>query len=186
MEYWKNLDLEPIRYFCEFDLEWKLEEWQDLKSHEGIYKVSDLGRVICIRKSEHRILLQRISAVGYLRTTLHLRGKRKTRHIHQLVAIVFLNHVPCGNDIVPNHKNFNKTDNRKLNIEIVTNRENSNRKHLKSSSEYVGVDYHKKTKKWRARIVYKGELIHLGIFDLELDAHHAYKNKLKKITNARI
>src|SRR6478735_977641 len=181
MEYWKNLDLADIEYFCEFDLVWKTEEWRDVKSYENIYKVSDLGRVVCLRKSKIRFLRQRKSPSGYLRTNFHLNGKRKTRHIHQLVAIAFLNFTPNGQEFVPNHKNFIKTDNRKLNLEIVTNRENSNRKHIKSSSEFVGVDYHKRTKKWRSRIVYKNKLIHLGMFESELSASKAYQDKLKEI-----
>lgn len=181
MEYYKNLDLAPIRYFCEFDLIWKIEEFRDIPDYEGIYQVSDLGRVKCFRGKKIKFLKQRLSATGYLRTTLHFNGTRKTRHIHQLVVISFMGFVPKGQFYVPNHKNFIKTDNRKLNLEIVTNRENSNRKHIKSSSKYVGVDYHKRTKKWRARIVYRGELLHLGLFHLEINASKAYNQKLKEI-----
>lgn len=181
MEYWKITDLTPIRYFCEFYLEWKIEEFKELPDFDGIYQVSDLGRVKCFRGKKIKFLKQRLSTAGYLRTTLHFNGTRKTRHIHQLVVISFMGFVPKCQDYVPNHKNFIKTDNRKLNLEIVTNRENSNRKHLKSSSVYVGVDYHKRTRKWRSRIVYKGSLLHLGLFDSEIEASNTYQSKLKEI-----
>lgn len=186
MEYYKNLSLEPIKYFCEFDLIWKTEEWKDVPNYEGKYQVSDLGRLKCFRKNKYYYLKQRFNQQGYLRTTIHFKGIRKTKSIHKLVAISFLGHIPNGNILVINHKNFIKRDNRKVNIEIVTNRENSNRKHCVSSSKYVGVDYHKRTKKWRARIVYNGDLIHLGLFDREIDASIAYNKKLKEITDARI
>lgn len=181
MEYWKSNESDPIKYFCEFDQIWKIEEFKELPNFDGIYYISDLGRVKCLRGNKIKLLKQRISPAGYLRTTLHFKGVRKTRHIHQLVVIVFYGFEPNGQELVPNHKNFIKTDNRKLNLEIITIRENSNRKHLKSSSNYVGVDYHKRTKKWRARIVYKGELLHLGLFDLEINASKAYNQKLKEI-----
>jgi hypothetical protein len=72
--------------------------------------------------------------------------------------------------MVVNHKDFNKMNNNLLNLEVVTNRENSNKKHLKSSSNFVGVDYHKKSKKFRSRIVYKKKLLHLGFYDTEIEA----------------
>lgn len=181
MDYHKNLGLEPIKYFCKIDNEIKTEQWKDLPNYDGIYQVSDLGRVMCKRKIKDKILLQRITNVGYLRTTLHYYGKRKTKSIHQLVAVTFLNHIPCGMKLVVNHKNFVKTDNRKTNLEIVTNRENSNKKHIPSTSKYVGVDYHKRTKKWRARIVINKKLIHLGLFDSDKLASICYEEKLKEI-----
>ena len=45
MNYNENLDLEPIKYFCEYDLIWKIEEFRDIPNYEGIYQVSDLGRI---------------------------------------------------------------------------------------------------------------------------------------------
>jgi hypothetical protein len=42
------------------------------------------------------------------------------------------------------------------------------------SSKYYGVDWHKKTQKWRAHIVSKGTKIHLGLFVTEEDAALAY------------
>lgn len=181
MGYWKNLDLAPIEYFCEVDKIMKIEEWKEIPEYEGIYIVSDLGRVKCYRKNKYKFLKQRLNRGGYLRTSIHFFGIRKTKSIHQLVAIAFLNHIPNGNILVVNHKNFIKTDNRKSNLEIVTNRENSNRKHCINSSKYTGVDFHKKTNTWRSRIVYKNKSIHLGFFKNEIDAHNAYQNKLKEI-----
>jgi len=45
MNYCKNLDLQDIIYFCEFDLIWKTEEWRDIPDYENCYQVSDLGRI---------------------------------------------------------------------------------------------------------------------------------------------
>lgn len=182
MEYYKNLDLADIEYFCEYDKVIKVEEWVELPNYNGYYQVSDLGRVVCLRKSKPRILAQRENAAGYLRTTLHLNGVRKTKPIHQLVAICFLNHKPCGQELVPNHKDFDKKNNVKYNLEIITSRENSNYKLLKPFSLYAGVDYHKRSKKWRSRITIGRKSIHLGMFDKEIDASIAYNNKLKEIT----
>ena len=67
------------------------------------------------------------------------------------------------------------------NLEIITNRENTNKKHKKSKSKYIGVTWHKRVNKWTAQILYKRKNIHLGCFNNEIDAHNAYQNKLKEI-----
>ena len=159
------------------------EIWKELEEYNGVYLISSFGNVIRFRNNKMIDLKKRLNQAGYLRTTLHLNGKRKTIQIHQLVAIAFLGHVPCGMELVINHKDFNKQNNMVTNLEIVTNRENSNRQHIKSSSKYVGVDYMKSNGKFRARIVYKGSLLHIGLFENELEASKAYLNKLKEINN---
>lgn len=77
-----------------------------------------------------------------------------------------------------NHKNFIRTDNRVDNLEIVTSRENTNQKHFKNSSQYIGVCWHKASEKWHSSIHIKGKLKYLGLFLTELEAHNAYQNKL--------
>ena len=193
MDYSKNLDLADIKYFCEFDKVWKIEQWRDIPNYEGIYQVSDLGRVktlsrLVLKKGiypficKEKILKSHLHNTGYLKVCLVKDKIKQTTSIHQLVSVSFLNHKRCGQTLVVNHKNFIKTDNRKLNLEIVTNRVNSNKKHLKSSSVYTGVTWHKSAKKWRSQININGKMIILGMFDCELEASKAYENKLKEIT----
>lgn len=193
MEYYKNLSLEPIIYFCDYDLKWKVEEWKDIKGYEGIYQISDLGRVKSLRRiilnhginsfySKNKILKSAILKNGYSSVALRVNNKQKSFLVHILVSVSFLNHVPCGFKWVINHKNFIKTDNRKLNLEIVSNRENSNQKHIKSSSEYVGVSWNKGSCKWQSIIRINGKSVFLGLHLDELEAHNAYQEKLKEIT----
>jgi len=169
-----------------------MEIWKDIENYEGVYKVSSLGRIKSLeRKVKHscgnyrmvkeRILKATINPRGYLMVTLCKNGTQKKCLVHQLVAIGFLNHKPSGYDMVINHINFIKNDNRLINLEIVTARENSNRKHLKSSSKYVGVRWRKERKKWISEIRIEGVKKHLGCFDCEYEAHLAYQNALSKI-----
>ena len=184
MEYYKNLELSDIDYFCEFDKIWKIEEWRDVPDYQGIYKVSDLGRVKSLsnnKKKKEKILSPYFSDGGYLCIYLFKIGKRNRFRIHKLVPIVFLGHIPCGYELVINHKNFIRTDNRKLNLEIITQRENGNKKHLISTSQYTGVYWNKKDKKWRSQITINRKVKHLGNFINEIDAHNAYQNALKII-----
>lgn len=197
MNYSKNLDLEPIEYFCEFDLFWKTEQWKDVVGYEGIYQISDLGRVKSLSRitfnrgvnlfiSKEKILKVALLKNGYFTVALRLNNKQKSYLIHILVSIAFLNHKPCGFNLVVNHKNFIKTDNQKLNLEIVTNRENSNQKHIKSTSEYVGVSWNKGSSKWQVSIRVKGKAVYLGHYIDEIEASNAYQNKLKEISDAGI
>ena len=127
------------------------------------------------------MMKQSFDTKKYLHIILCKNTIRKTIKVHQLLAIAFLGHKRCGSLLVVNHKNFIKSDNRKVNLEIVTTRENSNLKHIKSNSQYVGVCFHKASSKWRARIFINKERICLGYFINEIDAHNAYQEKLKTL-----
>ncbi len=49
------------------------------------------------------------------------------------------------------------------------------------TSEHKGVGFHKATNKWQARIIINGKQKHIGLFKTELEAHKAYRAKLKDI-----
>lgn len=172
-----------------------MEIWKDIPGYEGYYQVSNLGRVKSLeRKIKHwqggfrlkkeLILSNLTDKDGYFRVNLYDKNsKLKHWSIHQLVCICFLNHTPKGNTLVVNHKNFNKKDNRLENLEIVSNRENTNKKHLNSSSKYTGVSFSKRLNKFQAEISYKKKRFYLGVFESEKEASLAYQKKLKEIKN---
>lgn len=159
-----------------------MEVWKTIKGYED-YQVSDLGNVKSLKFKKEINIKPRISVSGYFIVGLHSNGKLKTKTVHQLVAIAFLNHTPCGMKLVVNHINFNKLDNRVENLEIVSVRENSNRKHIKSSSQYLGVAWNKEKKKWSSQIVINGINKYLGCFENEIEAHEYYQNALKSHLN---
>lgn len=47
----------------------------------------------------------------------------------------------------------------------------------RTSSQYKGISYNKKTNKWRARIICNGNEIHIGVFPTEEEAVIAYNKK---------
>jgi len=158
------------------------EIWKDVISYEGLYQVSNLGRVKSLKRNrvkKDRILKPQSNTDNYLMITLCSDRNRITRTIHQLVCESFLNHTPNGNTLVVNHKNFIRTDNRLDNLEIVSMRENGSKKQIKSSSKYVGVSWNKALNKWQSYVDINGKRIHIGYFQIEYDAHLAYKNKLQ-------
>lgn len=165
-----------------------MEIWKSILGYEGLYEVSNLGRIKSLGNNKYKkekILQPTDNGKGYLILSLRKNKTPKPFRVHQLVAMTFLNHKPCGYELVVNHKNFIRHDNRVENLEIVTARENSNRKHLPSSSKYTGVHWNKATKKWRSVMVANGKGISLGSFKNELDASITYECALLGLTHEK-
>jgi len=181
MEHYKNLNLDDIVYLCKIDNIKKIERWKQIKDYPD-YSISDLGRVKSFKDIKCIIKKLCDDGRGYLQVRLSDGIKTRTIKVHKLVAINFLNHTPCGHKLVINHKDIDKTNNYVLNLEIITNRENCNRKHIKSTSKYVGVFWCKRLNKWLSNIRIKNRTTHLGCFINEYDAHLAYQKKLKEIS----
>lgn len=94
------------------------EVWKDVIGYEGLYQVSNKGRVKSLVSNRIRKLVD--NGKGYLEVQL----KGHHHYIHRMVATAF-----CENNVVParnyvNHKNGDKTDNRAANLEWCTHKEN--------------------------------------------------------------
>ena len=173
------------------------EIWKDIPEYEGLYQVSNLGRVKSlpkewitgirtIRRHNGKILKPFMCLEGYLTVSLLKNFKCKKFKVHQLVAMAFLNHKPCGFNLVIDHINDNPSDNRVENLQIVTNRYNTCKTQGKYSSQYKGVYWLKDKQRWRAGILINKKPKFLGTFTDEYEAHLAYQNALKQIENERL
>ena len=110
----------------------------------------------------------------YAGTSTKEDGLYCTLLMHRIVTM-------CPPRLEPDHLNHNGLDNRKENLAVGTRRMNQSNRNEKTSSKYVGVDWYKNTKKWRARIKVQGKSEHLGLFDNEHDAHIAYQIRLNQV-----
>lgn len=156
------------------------EVFKDIPGYEGLYQVSNFGNVKSLnyrRTGKVKLLSPSIASNGYY--TVLLRNEvLKKRTVHQLVAIAFLNHVPCGYKLVVNHIDHNPLNNHVDNLEIVTNRYNSGYRKSNGASKYTGVSWDKSLKKFRSNIWINGRLKHLGVFKNEDEAGRAYQKAL--------
>lgn len=99
-----------------------MEEWKDIKGYEGLYQVSNIGRVRRVKSG--RVLIGFRCGGGYLYVILYKNETRKNYSVHRLVAQAF---IPNPNNLPQvNHKDEDKTNNRIENLEWCTNQYNCN------------------------------------------------------------
>jgi HNH endonuclease/NUMOD4 motif/AP2 domain len=152
-----------------------MEIYKNIPGYEESYQVSNQGNVKSLKGKLPKILTPICNKRGYMQVSLCQKNVKKVYTVHQLIAIAFLNFVPDGHKMVINHINIDRTDNRLENLEIVTNRENCNMQHIKSSSKYTGVSFRKDRNKWAAEIKINGKRLKLGHYSFQVDAHLAYQ-----------
>jgi len=159
-----------------------VEIYKDVIGYEGIYQVSNLGNVKSLKCGKEKQRKLSKDKDGYLFVGLSNNGIVDVKKVHQIVAESFLNHKRCGFKLVINHIDFDKANNRVENLEIVSARENCNKKHLKSSSAYTGVSWNKEKRKWIASIKINNKNKYLGYYSNELEASKAYQKELLNIS----
>lgn len=99
------------------------EQWRDIDGYEGVYQVSDFGRVRSLKYGKVRVLKPQKNKCGYLIVGLYKDGKRKGITVHRLVADAFIpNNDDAKNEI--NHINEDKEDNKVSNLEYCDRRYN--------------------------------------------------------------
>lgn len=111
------------------------EIWKDINGFEGLYQVSNLGRVRSLDRVIERIdgrhaklrgvvLSPSINNAGYFQVALSREGIVCDKQIHSIVAETFLTKVD-GFDV--DHINFNKLDNRVENLRYISHIDNVRR-----------------------------------------------------------
>jgi hypothetical protein len=98
-----------------------VEEWKDVNGYEGLYQVSNQGRVRGLTRG--KVLRPYRLPEGYLLVTLSRGNRLMTRKAHALVARAWLTDKPSPRHQI-NHKNSIPSDNRPENLEWMTCQEN--------------------------------------------------------------
>lgn len=119
-----------------------VEIWRDIKDYEGLYQVSNLGRVRSVDRYVNnnggvvflkgKIIQPSFNENGYLIVCLHKNNEGKMCRVHRLVAMAFPDLVDWTEDakgkpfdeLEVNHKDQNKTNNNINNLEWCTSQYN--------------------------------------------------------------
>lgn len=110
-----------------------IEQWKPIKDYEGLYEVSDLGRVRSLDRTVTRtdgrvyfyqstIIKGRLDKNDRPLVDLHKEGKQKTFRRYVLVALTFIGSRPDGYDIC--HIDGDLSNNRLINLKYDTRKQN--------------------------------------------------------------
>jgi hypothetical protein len=133
-------------------MENEIEIWKDIEGYEGLYQISNYGRVKSLERIEKKTLNQgEIYCVFkekilksrksyqkrrsiYYYVILYKNKKANTLAIHRLIAHHFIQPI-FNTDLVVNHKDLNGLNNDISNLEVIT--QNENITHYHNSIEKV-------------------------------------------------
>lgn len=100
-----------------------IEIWKPVKGFEGLYEVSNLGRVRTFHPKENNIILKPyITPNGYEQICLYSGKARKKMYVHRVVAMEFVENPENLPQV--NHKDENKQNNAAANLEWVSSAQN--------------------------------------------------------------
>lgn len=108
------------------------ERWKDIPGYEGLYQVSDLGRVKRLKKwdvnlrgykDNEMVMVPTDNGNGYMIVALSRKGARKNYYVHRLVAEAFVSRGRPDQGCI-NHIDHNRKNNSASNLEWCTPGEN--------------------------------------------------------------
>jgi AP2-like factor (euAP2 lineage) len=116
--------------------------------------------------------------------------KRQGRIVRERIRLdLMLHHLIMGKPkkgMVTDHIEHNGLDNRKENLRFVTPAQNMQNRgpNKNASSQYKGVGWFKRDKKWKVHIKHNGKQFHIGCFTCEKEAALAYNKKALELWGA--
>lgn len=184
----KLADFKPVHWLFH-ENEW----WKPVVDYEDYYEVSSLGKVRSFDRivkgnwghhiKRKRQIIKSRNSQGYKAVNLNKEGVEKTIRIHVLQMNTFFG----KSELITNHKDFNRSNNRITNLERCTQRQNVNHyfNTTKTNSGHRCILYNHSRKRWYMVIRVLGKRIKFGYF-IELEHLVLMKEKYyDKISNAK-
>jgi len=142
-------------------------------------KMNNTDKVILIDDENYDWLIKYkwyLDITGYARINIWISGKRTQKLIHQLII-----NSQKGEEI--DHIDRNTLNNQKENLRVVNKAQNqmNSKSRNGSVSKFKGVGWHKRDKKWTAKICLNYKTRWLGYFNNEIDAAKAYNKAAKEL-----
>jgi hypothetical protein len=158
LKIYENLSLE--------DMEGEI--WKNVEGYEGLYQISNMGRVKTLgrkvkntslkrgyRETKDKILKQSIDRYGYLKVVLNKETQKGYFTVHRLVALAFIDN-PLNKPSV-DHKNTIRTDNRVKNLRWLTAKEQLNDNELSKIRHFEALEKATNSLKKKVRCITTGE-----------------------------
>jgi len=144
--------------------------WKDVPNYEGRYIISNQGELKSHINGKYKTLKGSKNKDGYTQYTLNYKelDLYNVYGGHQLVAMAFLNHTPNGTKgYIVDHIDDNRLNNNLLNLNIISNFENTVKRYV--NKKKYGVGYYKG--KFKSNVWHNGKTKYLGYFNTEEEAH---------------
>ena len=160
-----------------------IEVWKDIPEYEGIYQVSNLGRIKTFKFNKVKYLNSSYPKDLRKRVSLYLKNRKTQTHtIAVVVGMAFLNFKPSGNTIVIDHIDNNPKNDYLYNLQIISNRKNLTKDKINKTG-YTGVYKCTNGISFFSEITNGKTKNYLGTFKNEIEASKAYQQELNKIKN---
>ncbi len=150
-----------------------MEKWKEIQGYDHLYQISDMGRV----RNKRGKIIGHIGHDGYSHVMLRKGGKYKNIRTHRLVWEYFGGGMPYG-DLVIDHINNNKSDNRLINLQVIPFRKNVHKGTVSPNSGIIGVQWASNKKRWAAQISINNKRIRLGYRKTKKEAQQLYEQAL--------
>jgi len=145
------------------------EYWKRIPGCKFDYEINMCGEI----RLFNRIIKQHFDKKGYSHVSVSMKSGQSRKSVHQLMAITWLHHVPCGLKIVVDHIDGNPSNNKLDNLRLVTHAFNIAR-NREYRSMYKNVHRCKITGLWSAWVMIGLNYYSDEDFETEAEAYDAY------------
>lgn len=158
-----------------------IEIWKDIKDYEGIYQISNLGRIKSLpRKTNNqfgkteRILKTAKDRDGYLTVCLRRNGSKKTFRNHHLVWDHFGDRKRDGLKLQVDHIDDNPSNPKLSNLRLLSDRDNTIKARARNKGSNLPTGIIIQAGKYKVTISKNRKKKHLGYYNSLADAQKVY------------